>query len=182
MRISSTVNYHDPAGDHYSETLPRLTAVALMYELDVGCVEDDDGADATATATASSGPSQRMHGSDLQNDAEWETESSGDEGEEDEAITPEFDHEDDEEHALGRVQSHGVDKTPVRTIPVETPGLEHPTAGAKERLEEEDEAAVINANADKGIRIVVSKAIEESKDYFDNIVTERGFVAAVQVH
>ena len=131
-----------------------------MYELEVGSVEEEDAKIVEEPSTT--GQSQTVTWSDLQNDAEWETESSEDE---DEAITPEFDHENDEEHSLGRVQSHVVDKAPVHTISV-TPERRHSIVVSEEEREE-NELNSSAADGGKRVQIVVSELDVRAKDYFD---------------
>ncbi|EME45107.1 hypothetical protein DOTSEDRAFT_79219 [Dothistroma septosporum NZE10] len=144
-----------------------------MNELSVDSVEAEVVTEEEPTATASTGESQTLHWNDLQNDAE--TESSSDEDEEEEGMAPESDHENIEEHAQGRMQYYVVEKAkaPVHTIPVVTPELEHPTAVAKECLEE-DEVVVTDGTFNKGARVVVP----EAEDHFDKIGKRTGAIVA----
>ncbi|KAK4623827.1 hypothetical protein CLAFUW4_06383 [Fulvia fulva] len=152
-----------------------------MDELDIGSVEEQGEETPRPQASHATEPAQILHWSDLQHDAEWEeTESSDDE---DEAITPDFDGENDEEHALGRVQSHVVEraKAPVHTVPVVpvmvTPELKHSDATEPRKDDvmsvhgTQQDVAIVNSEVDHQAR----------KNYLTNGILEKELVVVADV-
>ncbi|KAF7188678.1 hypothetical protein HII31_09930 [Pseudocercospora fuligena] len=160
----------------------------LMDQLDLDSVEEQPQAENQAedVAEAAKESTVRWNNVDFGNDSEWETEhsSSSEVSDDEELVTPEYDGEDDEEHALGRTASHtrgATGATVVHTIPITTSGNEHSTSVSIATRELDDDDMLEEAReAQKGAFLSTIELSEDVEDYFadKNIQSERAQVTA----
>ena len=159
-----------------------------MDQLDLDSVEEQPHAEYQAedVAEAAKESTVRWTNVDFGNDSEWETEhsSSSEVSDDEELVTPEYDGEDDEEHALGRTASHtrgATGATVVHTVPITTSGNEHSTSVSIATRELDDDDMLEEAReAQKGAFLSTIELSEDVEDYFadKDIQSERAHVTA----